>query len=49
MSLASRIDHTILKPDARGADVHRAIAEAFEYGFAAYQRDDYAVALQITK
>ena len=34
LDLASRIDHTILQPEARGRDVHRVVAEAIEHGFA---------------
>ena len=33
--LAPFIDHTLLKPDATGADIDRLCAEAKEYGFAA--------------
>jgi len=33
--LASKIDHTILKPEATPADVQKVTAEAIEYGFAA--------------
>jgi deoxyribose-phosphate aldolase len=32
--LASRIDHTILKPEATAPEVHRVTAEAMEHGFA---------------
>jgi deoxyribose-phosphate aldolase len=32
--LARRIDHTILKPEATSAEVHRIVAEAIEHGFA---------------
>ena len=34
MNIAQRIDHTILKADARRADIERLCAEAKEYGFA---------------
>ena len=34
MSLAEKIDHTILKAEATGADVHKIIAEATEHKFA---------------
>jgi deoxyribose-phosphate aldolase len=34
-SLARRIDHTILKPEATRADVHRLVREAVEHRFAA--------------
>lgn len=33
--LAAAIDHTILRPEASGAEVHKVVAEALEYGFAA--------------
>jgi deoxyribose-phosphate aldolase len=33
--LASRIDHTILKPESTSDQVHRVVAEAIEYRFAA--------------
>ncbi len=33
-SLAARIDHTILKAEATGAEVHQVVAQALEYGFA---------------
>lgn len=33
--LASRIDHTILKPEASSAEVHRVATEAMQNGFAA--------------
>lgn len=32
--LASRIDHTILKPESAAPQVHQAVAEAMEHGFA---------------
>lgn len=32
--LASRIDHTLLKPEASGAEIERVIAEARRFGFA---------------
>jgi deoxyribose-phosphate aldolase len=32
--LASRIDHTLLKPEASSADVHRTVTEAMQNGFA---------------
>src|SRR5688500_1523327 len=32
--LASRIDHTLLKPDATTADVHRLVTEAIRHNFA---------------
>jgi deoxyribose-phosphate aldolase len=32
-SIASTIDHTLLKPDARAADIERLCAEAIEHGF----------------
>ena len=32
--LASRIDHTLLKPEATPAEVHRALTEAIQNGFA---------------
>jgi deoxyribose-phosphate aldolase len=32
--LASKIDHTILKPEAAGREVHRVVAEAMEHRFA---------------
>ena len=32
--LASRIDHTILKPEASSAEVHRVVTEAMQNGFA---------------
>ena len=32
--LAARIDHTILKPEATSAEVHKVVAEAMEHGFA---------------
>jgi deoxyribose-phosphate aldolase len=32
-SIASTIDHTLLKPDARAADIERLCAEAIEYNF----------------
>lgn len=35
MELASKIDHTILKPEATPADVRKVTAEAVEYRFAA--------------
>lgn len=35
MTLASRIDHTLLKPEATGRDIHRLVAEATEHAFAA--------------
>ena len=34
MDLAKYIDHTLLKPDARNADIERLCLEAKEYGFA---------------
>jgi len=34
MSIAHTIDHTNLKPEATGADIHRLVAEATEHGFA---------------
>ncbi len=34
-TLASKIDHTLLKPEARAADIDRLCDEAVEYGFAA--------------
>ena len=34
MNLAARIDHTLLKAEATGRDVHRITAEALEHGFA---------------
>jgi deoxyribose-phosphate aldolase len=33
--LASKIDHTLLKPEATAPDIHRLIAEAIEHNFAA--------------
>src|SRR5882762_8232608 len=33
--LARRIDHTILKPESTAPEVHRVVAEAMQYGFAA--------------
>src|SRR4051812_45370970 len=33
--LASKIDHTLLRPEALGPEIHRAIAEAIENRFAA--------------
>ena len=35
LPLARCIDHTCLKPEATGRDIHRLVAEATEYGFAA--------------
>jgi deoxyribose-phosphate aldolase len=35
MTLAARIDHTLLKPEATGRDIHRLVAEATEHAFAA--------------
>ncbi len=32
-SIASTIDHTLLKPDAREADIEQLCAEAIEHGF----------------
>jgi len=34
MSLASKIDHTLLKPEADRRQIHRLVAEATEHGFA---------------
>jgi deoxyribose-phosphate aldolase len=33
--LCRRIDHTILKPEAAAPEVHRVVADAIQYGFAA--------------
>lgn len=34
MSLAGKIDHTLLKPEAGRPEIHRVVAEAIEHGFA---------------
>jgi deoxyribose-phosphate aldolase len=44
-TIASYIDHTILRPDATEADVRRVCAEAFHYGFAAVCVNPYWVSL----
>jgi deoxyribose-phosphate aldolase len=44
MSIASYIDHTLLKPDATGEQIDRLCAEAREYGFASVCVNPYYVA-----
>ena len=44
MSIASYIDHTLLKPDATGEQIDRLCAEAQEYGFASVCVNPYYVA-----
>ena len=44
MSIASYIDHTLLKPDATGEQIDRLCAEAKEYGFASVCVNPYYVA-----
>lgn len=44
MSLAEKIDHTILKAEATGADVHKIIAEAIEHRFASVCINGFFVA-----
>lgn len=43
--LASRIDHTLLRADARDAEVRRICAEAVQYGFASVCVNSYWVPL----
>ena len=44
MSIASYIDHTLLKPDATGEQIDKLCAEAKEYGFASVCVNPYYVA-----
>ena len=44
MSIASYIDHTLLKPDATGEQIDQLCAEAREYGFASVCVNPYYVA-----
>ncbi|MBR5537949.1 MAG: deoxyribose-phosphate aldolase [Clostridia bacterium] len=44
MSIASYIDHTLLKPDATGEQIDKLCAEAREYGFASVCVNPYYVA-----
>ena len=44
MSIASYIDHTLLKPDATGEQIDQLCAEAKEYGFASVCVNPYYVA-----
>jgi deoxyribose-phosphate aldolase len=44
-SIAALIDHTLLKPEATGADIRKVCAEAREYGFAAVCVNPYWVRL----
>ena len=44
MSIASYIDHTLLKQDATGEQIDRLCAEAREYGFASVCVNPYYVA-----
>ena len=44
MSIASYIDHTLLKPDATGEQIDKLCQEAREYGFASVCVNPYYVA-----